>query len=91
MTLKRCDGNLDCLPGDVSDEVGCYLPYVMFSTGILDPSKFLLDSLQSNISRRCGVVSDIGGKLSVSIPTSSYDVHSWNDQVIPRKFEVYDC
>ena len=29
----QCDGNLDCLPGDMSDEVGCYLPYVMFSTG----------------------------------------------------------
>jgi len=28
-----CDGNFDCLDGDLSDEVGCYLPYVLFSTG----------------------------------------------------------
>merc|ERR1719195_1494922 len=30
---QRCDGHLDCLPGDLSDEVGCYLPYVMASPG----------------------------------------------------------
>ena len=31
----RCDGMSDCLPGDTSDEVGCYLPYIMCSTGAL--------------------------------------------------------
>ena len=29
----QCNGHEDCLPGDMSDELGCYLPYVMFSTG----------------------------------------------------------
>ncbi|XP_023326438.1 uncharacterized protein LOC111699905 isoform X2 [Eurytemora carolleeae] len=28
-----CDGVFDCLDGDLSDETGCYLPYVLFSTG----------------------------------------------------------
>ena len=31
----RCDGMSDCLPGDTSDELGCYLPYIMCSTGAL--------------------------------------------------------
>jgi len=30
---KGCDGNLDCLEGDHSDELGCYMPYVLISTG----------------------------------------------------------
>lgn len=28
-----CDGELNCLEGDASDELGCYLPYVLFTTG----------------------------------------------------------
>jgi len=28
-----CDGHLNCLEGDASDETGCYLPYVLFTTG----------------------------------------------------------
>ena len=41
----RCDGQEDCLHGDKSDEVGCYLPYVMFSTGSLVLSLTLVASL----------------------------------------------
>jgi len=28
-----CNGELNCLEGDASDETGCFLPYVLFTTG----------------------------------------------------------
>ena len=31
----QCDGSPDCLPGDLSDELGCRLPYIMVTTGSL--------------------------------------------------------
>ena len=39
-----CDGHPDCLPGDLSDELGCYLPYAMFTTGGVVVSLALLGS-----------------------------------------------
>ena len=39
-----CDGHQDCLPGDISDELGCYLPYAMFTTGGVVVSLTLLGS-----------------------------------------------
>ena len=39
-----CDGRADCLAGDISDELGCLLPYAMFTTGGLVVSLVLLGS-----------------------------------------------
>ena len=43
-STRVCDGHQDCLPGDISDELGCYLPYAMFTTGGVVVSLTLLAS-----------------------------------------------
>jgi len=40
-----CNGINDCLDGDLSDETGCYLPYVLISTGGVVLSMTLLGSV----------------------------------------------